>query len=95
MTRIYKKSIFEKVYFRVSALIQPAARGGTGSLQMELPWLEGPAYQKGVNPILERGCAVLLLLLLLRHAQGISPLDSERGWTGELWSKTNLLNWKN
>ena len=69
MTRIYKKSIFEKVYFRVSALIQPAARGGPGSLQTELPGLEGPAYQKGVNPILERGCAVLLLLL----AQGTPP----------------------
>ena len=23
------------------------------------------------------------------------PLDSETGWTGELWSKTNLLNWPN
>ena len=23
------------------------------------------------------------------------PLDSETGWTGELWSKTNLLNWQN
>ena len=23
------------------------------------------------------------------------PLDSETGWTGKLWSKTNLLIWKN
>ena len=23
------------------------------------------------------------------------PLDSEMGWTGEGWSKTNLLNWQN
>ena len=23
------------------------------------------------------------------------PLDSEMGWTRELWSKTNLLNWQN
>ena len=23
------------------------------------------------------------------------PLDSETGWTGELWSKTHLLNWQN
>ena len=23
------------------------------------------------------------------------PLDSETGWTGELWSKTNLLKWQN
>ena len=23
----------------------------------------------------------------------LPPLDSETGWTGELWSKTNLLNW--
>ena len=26
---------------------------------------------------------------------GYPPLDSEMGWTGELWSKTNLLNWQN
>ena len=45
-------------------------------------------------PILERGSTVQLLLLLLCHAQG-TPLDSETGWTGELWSKTNLLNWQN
>ena len=25
----------------------------------------------------------------------LPPLDSEAGWTGELWSKTNLLNWQN
>ena len=25
----------------------------------------------------------------------LPPLDSETGWTGELWSKTNLLKWKN
>ena len=25
---------------------------------------------------------------------GCPPLDSEKGWTGELWQKTNLLNWK-
>ena len=24
-----------------------------------------------------------------------TPLDSETGWTGELWLKTNLLNWQN
>ena len=23
------------------------------------------------------------------------PLDSETGWTGELWSKKNLLKWPN
>ena len=23
------------------------------------------------------------------------PLDSEKGWTGELWSKTDLLKWQN
>ena len=26
---------------------------------------------------------------------GDPVLDSETGWTGELWSKTNLLNWQN
>ena len=25
----------------------------------------------------------------------VPPLDSETGWTGELWSKTNILNWQN
>ena len=25
----------------------------------------------------------------------LPPLISEMGWTGELWSKTNLLNWQN
>ena len=25
----------------------------------------------------------------------VPPLNSETGWTGELWSKTNLLNWQN
>ena len=25
----------------------------------------------------------------------LPPLDSETGWTGELWSNTNLLNWQN
>ena len=25
----------------------------------------------------------------------LPPLDCEMGWTGELWSKTNLLNWQN
>ena len=44
-------------------------------------------------PILERGCAVLLLLLC--HALATPPLDSETGWTGELWSKTNLLKLQN
>ena len=28
------------------------------------------------------------------HAQA-TPLDSETGWTRELWSKTNLLKWQN
>ena len=25
----------------------------------------------------------------------LTPLESETGWTGELWSKTYLLNWQN
>ena len=32
--------------------------------------------------------------ILLRNAGG-PPLDSEMGWTGKLWSKTNLLKWQN
>ena len=31
----------------------------------------------------------------LCNAQGTPPLDSETGWTGELWSNTNLLKWQN
>ena len=49
------------------------------------------SVQKNNNPILERESAVLLLLLLLRHAQGTPPLDSETGWTAELWSNPVLL----
>ena len=29
----------------------------------------------------------------IAHATPILPLDSETGWTGKLWSKTNLLKW--
>ena len=25
----------------------------------------------------------------------LPPLDSEMGWTGELWSKTNIHKWQN
>ena len=44
------------------------------------------------HPILERRSTVLLLLLLLLlcHAQA-TPLDSEAGWTEELWSMTISL----
>ena len=50
------------------------------------PWI--------LNPMLEKGNTVLLLLLL-PQAQAPPPLDSEMGWAGELWSKTNLLTWQN
>ena len=30
----------------------------------------------------------------VRHAQGSPTLDSETGWTGQLWSKTTPINWK-
>ena len=57
-----------------------------------------PAYNIFTNPTLEKVSTVLLLLLLLLlllcHAEG-TPLDSEQWWTGELWSKTNLLKWQN
>ena len=43
------------------------------------------------HPILEKGRTVLLLLLLLlRQAQGL-PLDSEMWWTGELWANTSPI----
>ena len=38
---------------------------------------------KSSHPILDTRISVLLLLLLLRNAQG-TPQDSEMGWTGEL-----------
>ena len=61
------------------------------------PYEDDDRYKMVRNPILERGSAVLLLLLLpllLRHAQG-TPLDSETGWTGELWSNCILLIFEN
>ena len=45
------------------------------------------------NPILHTRISVLLRAppsLMLR----LAPLKSGGGWTGELWSKTNLLNWQ-
>ena len=47
------------------------------------------------NPILERRSTVLLLLLCTYVTLRLPPQDSEMGWTGELWSKTNLLDWQN
>ena len=42
---------------------------------------------------------LLLLLLLLRTdvclAQATLLQDIEMGWSGELWSNTNLLKWQN
>ena len=46
---------------------------------------------KSEHPKLERKDPVLLLLLMLR----LPHLDSETGWTGELWSKTNVLKKQN
>ena len=40
------------------------------------------------NPISDARISVLL-------APSHSCLDSETWWTGELWSKTNLLEWQN
>ena len=44
-----------------------------------------------INPILERGSTVLLLLLCMYVTLRGPPLISEMGWTGELWSKTKFL----
>ena len=44
-----------------------------------------------IYPILDTRISVILPFVC--HAQG-NPLDSARGWTGELWSKTNLLKSK-
>ena len=33
--------------------------------------------------------------VLCPSRSGDPPLDSETGWTGEIWLKTNLLNWQN
>ena len=45
-------------------------------------------YQKGEVPSCYSYCCSSVTLR-------VPPLDSEMGWTGELWSKTNLLNWEN
>ena len=50
-------------------------------------------------------CQVPGRLIILYYTKGflpsyfsvtlrVPPLDSEMGWTGELWSKTYLLNWQ-
>ena len=46
-------------------------------------------------PVLERGSTVLLLLLLCVYVtlEGPFPPEFWNGWTGELWTKTNILNW--
>ena len=45
------------------------------------------------HPILDMRIS-LLPPSFVRNAQG-TPLDSETGWTGELGSNTNLLEWQN
>ena len=69
--------------------------------------VSGPATEgrsstlKAHQPILEKGSTVLLLqlllllLLLLRHAQGNIPMDSEMGWTGEVWLNCVVLTLEN
>ena len=47
--------------------------------------------QNKKEEILSCSCCVTLRVppvTLMLH-----PLDSEMGWSGELWPKTNLLNW--
>ena len=44
------------------------------------------------HPILDTRISVRLVTCVSRS--GYQPLDSETGWTGELWSKTNLINWQ-
>ena len=41
-----------------------------------------------LHPILD---TTQTLFVILR----VPPLDSETEWTGELWSKTNILDWQN
>ena len=59
------------------------------SLKVSLKWFIKKFHQNVSSRV-----STFLLLLLLRHAQGTPPpLDSQMGWTGEHWLKTNLLNW--
>ena len=54
-------------------------------------WLEEWAHKAIVeHPILDTRISVLCPLSI-HHAHDIFPLDSETGWTGEFWSKTNLI----
>ena len=52
-----------------------------------------PYEQLFLYPILDTRFANLRPDFVRDH-QG-TPLGSETGWIGELWSKTNLLNWQN
>ena len=49
------------------------------------------AMDFNINAILDTRISVLCPSVMLT----VPPLDSETGWTGELWSKTNILKWQN
>ena len=46
-------------------------------------------YRTATTPAAAAAAAPMYVML-----RGL-PLDYEMGWTGELWSKANLLNWEN
>ena len=50
-------------------------------------------YSELYYPILGTRVSVCLYVHLSRSCYHL--LDSETGWTGELWSKINLVNWQN
>ena len=50
--------------------------------------------QKRISFIRKGKCRPATTTTTTPSRSGDPPLDSETGWTGELWSKTNLLNWQ-
>ena len=48
-----------------------------------------------IYPILDTRISVRACVSACSVTLRVPPLDSKMGLTGELWSKTNLLNWQN
>ena len=59
---------------------------------MEAPFIH-PLLEGEVPPCYY-SCCCCCCCSYVCHAQGTPPLDSEMGWTKEVWPKTNLINWK-
>ena len=68
----------------------PGGRGSTPAKNIgELLW-DLSCY---IHPILDMSISILCPSFVRSSSSRYPPLDSEMGWTGEVWSKSNLLKW--